>query len=77
MSLRRLLGSRAAALTGLAAAVAVVAAILLLTTDRGADLIAGARCIRVWLTSDSRSRGACYDFEREQMLEQRRRTPQD
>jgi hypothetical protein len=74
---RRLLGSRAAALTGLAAAIAVVAAILLLTTDPGAGVIARARCIGVWLTADSQSYGACHDFEREQILEERRHTPQN
>jgi hypothetical protein len=63
-------------LAGLAVAAAALAAILLMT-EQGAGVLAGAKCMSVWLTSDSQSYGACYDFEREQILEQRRHTLED
>ncbi len=57
------------------AAIAIVVA--LLTTDLGAGILARVRCAGVWITSDSMSYRACADFEREQILEQRRHTPED
>jgi hypothetical protein len=59
------------------AAAAIAIAIVLLTTDPGAGIIARVRCVGVWITSDLTSYRACADFEREQILEQRRHTPED
>jgi len=59
------------------AAVAIAIAALLLATDRGAAILAGVRCGSLWIGSDPGSYRACADFEREQILEQRRRTPED
>ncbi len=59
------------------AALAIAAAVVLLTTDLGAGIIALARCAGVWITSDSMAYRACADVEREQILEQRRHTPED
>jgi len=67
-------------LAGWIAALAVAAlaiAAVVLTTDLGAGILARVRCAGVWITSDSMSYRACADFEREQMLEQRRHTPED
>ena len=67
-------------LAGWIAALAVAAlaiAAVLLTTDLGAGILARVRCAGVWITSDSMSYRACADFEREQILEQRRHTPED
>ena len=67
-------------LAGWIAAVAVAAiaiAFVLLTTDVGAGIIARLRCATVWVTSDAPAYRACADFEREQILEQRRHTPED
>jgi len=61
----------------LLAAIAIAVVIMLLTTDLGAGILARARCAGVWITSDSTSYRACADFEREQILEQRRHTPED
>ncbi len=60
-----------------ALAAAAALAVALLTTDLGAGVLARLRCAGVWITSDSMSYRACADFEREQILEQRRRTPED
>ena len=62
-------------LAGWIAALAIAA--VLLTTDLGAGILARVRCAGVWITSDSMSYRACADFEREQILEQRRHTPAD
>jgi hypothetical protein len=58
-------------------AVAIAVGIALFTTDFGAGILARARCAGVWITSDAISYRACADFEREQILEQRRHTPED
>jgi len=63
-------------IAALAAAALAIAAVLL-TTDLGAGILARVRCAGVWITSDSMSYRACADFEREQILEQRRHTPAD
>ena len=63
-------------IAALAAAALAIAAVVL-TTDLGAGILARVRCAGVWITSDSMSYRACADFEREQMLEQRRHTPED
>ncbi len=63
-------------IAALAAAALAIAAVLL-TTDLGAGILARVRCAGVWITSDSMSYRACADFEREQILEQRRHTPED
>jgi hypothetical protein len=60
-----------------ALAAAAAMAVALLTTDLGAAVLARLRCAGVWITSDSMSYRACADFEREQILEQRRHTPED
>lgn len=59
------------------AAVAIAVGIALFTTDFGAGILARVRCASVWITSDAISYRACADFEREQILEQRRHTPED
>ena len=59
------------------AALAIAVAIVLLTTDVGAGVIARVRCAPVWLTADATSYRACADVERQQILEQRRHTPED
>jgi hypothetical protein len=61
----------------LVSAVAIAVVVMLLTTDLGAEILARARCAGVWITSDSTSYRACADFEREQIIEQRRHTPED
>ncbi len=61
----------------LVSAVAIAVVVVLLTTDLGAGVLARVRCAGVWITSDSMSYRACADFEREQILEQRRHTPED
>ena len=63
-------------IAALAAAALAIAAVVL-TTDLGAGILARVRCAGVWITSDSMSYRACADFEREQILEQRRHTPAD
>jgi len=62
---------------GVLATLALAIAIALLTTDLGAGIIARFRCAGVWIASDAMSYRACTDFEREQILEQRRHTPED
>jgi hypothetical protein len=59
------------------AALAIAIAIVLLTTDVGAGVIAHVRCAPMWLTADATSYRACADVERQQILEQRRHTPED
>jgi hypothetical protein len=59
------------------AAAAIAIAVALLTTDVGAAVLARLRCAGVWIASDSMSYRACADFEREQIIEQRRHTPED
>ena len=59
------------------AAAAIAIAVALLTTDVGAAVLARLRCAGVWIASDLMSYRACADFEREQILEQRRHTPED
>jgi hypothetical protein len=73
MNISRRLAGWVAALAVLAIAIAIV----LLTTDFGAGVIARVRCASVWLTADATSYRACADVEREQILEQRRHTPED
>ena len=63
--------------TALVSAVAIAVVIMLLTTDLGAGVLARIRCSGIWITSDSMSYRACADFEREQILEQRRHTLED
>jgi hypothetical protein len=57
--------------------IVIAIAIVLLTTDVGAGVIAHVRCAPVWLTADATSYRACADVERQQILEQRRHTPED
>ena len=59
------------------AAVVIALAIALLTTDLGAGILARLRCASVWVTSDMTAYRACTDVEREQTIEQRRKTPED
>jgi len=59
------------------AAGAISLAAFLIWTDHGAGILARVRCASVWVTTDSSSYRACVDVEREQILEQRRRTPED
>ena len=63
--------------TATLAAVAIVVAIVLLTTDIGAGILARVRCAGVWVTSDATAYRACADVEREQILEHRRHQPED
>ncbi len=53
--------------------IAAVVGLLLLFTDQGASVIAGARCVPTWLRSDRVGYQACYDVEREQIVEDRAR----
>jgi hypothetical protein len=50
---------------------AVAVALFILRTDQGAGVIAMARCSVSWLTTDRATYHACYDFEREQVIENR------
>jgi hypothetical protein len=59
------------------AILAIATAVVLLRTDAGAGFLARLRCASAWVKSDSTSYRACTDVEREQILEQRRRTPED
>jgi hypothetical protein len=52
---------------------AVAIALFILQTDLGADVIAMVRCSASWLTTDRATYHACYDFEREQVIENRAR----
>ena len=63
--------------TAALAAAAVAIALVLLTTELGAGILARLRCAGTWVKSDAMSFRACADVEREQILEQRRRTPED
>jgi hypothetical protein len=58
-------------------AAAIAIAVVLLATDLGAGILARLRCASLWVTSDATAYRACADVEREQMLEQRRHTPED
>ena len=69
--------SKLAGWMALVSAVAIAVVIMLLTTDLGAGVLARIRCSGIWITSDSMSYRACADFEREQILEQRRHTLED
>jgi hypothetical protein len=62
---------------GTIAAAALVVAIVLLTTEVGAAILARVRCAAVWVTSDATAYRACADVEREQILEHRRHQPDD
>lgn len=62
---------------GAIAVVVIALAIALLTTDVGAGLFARLRCASVWVTSDTAAYRACTDVEREETIEQRRKTPED
>jgi hypothetical protein len=61
----------------LVSAVAIAVVIMLLKTDLGAEVVARMRCASTWVTSDATAYRACADFEREQILEQHRHTPED
>jgi hypothetical protein len=50
---------------------AVAIALFILRTDHGAGVIAMVRCSASWLTTDRAAYHACYDFEREQVIENR------
>ena len=50
---------------------AVAVALFILRTDHGAAVIAMVRCSTSWLTTDRTTYHACYDFEREQVIENR------
>jgi hypothetical protein len=50
---------------------AVAIALFILQTDQGATVIATVRCSASWLTADRATYHACYDFEREQVIENR------
>ena len=50
---------------------AVAIGLFILRTDHGADVIAAVRCSASWLTTDRAAYHACYDFEREQVIENR------
>jgi hypothetical protein len=62
-------GKVAGSIVVLMAAVAVV--LFILQTDHGASVIAMVRCSASWLTTDRATYHACYDFEREQVIENR------
>jgi len=51
--------------------IAIAAALVLFLTDQGAGVIARARCVPSWLLSDRTAYQACYDVEREQIVEDR------
>jgi hypothetical protein len=62
----------AKAMTALGAIVAaIVVAVIMLWTDLGARMIAAGRCTPSWLTADRAAYLACYDVEREQIIENR------
>jgi hypothetical protein len=50
---------------------AVAIALFVLRTELGAGVIAMVRCSASWLTTDRATYHACYDFEREQVIENR------
>jgi hypothetical protein len=56
-----------------ACAILVITGVVLVTTAPGAAVIAGARCVGQLLKFDRASYQACFDFEREQILEERAR----
>lgn len=50
---------------------AIAVALFLLWTDQGAMVLAAVRCSPTWLTADRAAYQACFDFEREQTIENR------
>ena len=50
---------------------AIAIGLFVLRTDHGAAVIAAVRCSTSWLTTDRAAYQACYDFEREQVIENR------
>jgi hypothetical protein len=71
------LSSKLAGWTAVFAVAAIAIAVVLLRTDFGAGILGRLRCASLWVTTDAAAYRACADFEREQMLEQRRHTPED
>jgi len=58
---------------GFIVAIVVVCSLALLRTDAGAGVIAWARCAAQRVTADRAAYQACFDVEREQILEDRAR----
>jgi hypothetical protein len=50
---------------------AVAIGLFIFRTQPGAGVIAMVRCSASWLTTDRATYRACYDFEREQVIENR------
>jgi hypothetical protein len=50
---------------------AIAVGLFILRTDHGVAVIAAVRCSGSWLTADRAAYQACYDFEREQVIENR------
>jgi len=66
------IGSGAKAARSIVVIMAAVAiGLFILRTDHGAGVIASVRCSTSWLTTDRAAYHACYDFEREQVIENR------
>jgi hypothetical protein len=66
------IGTSAKAARSIVVIVAAIAiSLFILRTDRGADVIAAVRCSASWVTTDRAAYQACYDFEREQVIENR------
>ena len=66
------IGSGAKAASSIAVVMAAVAiGLFILRTDQGAGVIAALRCSPSWVTTDRATYQACYDFEREQVIENR------
>jgi len=66
--------ARAKTATSIVAIMAAIAvSFFVLRTDHGAEVIAAVRCSPSWVTADQATYHACYDFEREQIIENRAR----
>jgi len=64
--------ARAKTATSIVVIIAAIAvSFFILRTDHGAAVIAAVRCSSSWLTADQATYQACYDFEREQIIENR------
>jgi hypothetical protein len=73
VGLGNFLGPGRLAAIAAASVIMVITVVVLVTTAPGAAVIAGARCVGHWLKFDRASYQACFDFEREQILEERAR----
>ena len=67
------IGRRSLALIVAVVAIACILGLAVVMTPRGAAVIAHARCAGQWFKSDSAAYQACFDVEREQILEDRAR----